>query len=96
MDNKINSVTVFDKIAASESVQLLAAESGHRQGLMIHNASSNNLFCKVDADAATDDYSFKLLPGAYYEMPLEYYTDRVTGIWDGTNGYAMVTQIKRS
>lgn len=95
MDTRLNSVTRFTKVNASDSVQELAPESGHREGLMICNASTNNLYCKIDGDADVDDYSFKLIPGAFYEMPLEYYTDKVTGIWDGSDGFAAVTEIKR-
>lgn len=95
MDNRLNSITRFTKINASDSVQELAPESGHREGLMIFNESTNTLYCKVDGAADVDDFSFKLIPGAYYEMPLEYYTDKVTGIWDGTDGFALVTEIKR-
>ena len=97
MSNFINATTINTSFDADDSTaQVLAAESGKRVGLMIYNGSSNNLYCLIDGIATTSAYSFKLIPGAYYEMPKEYYTDKVTGIWDGTNGTAKVTEIKRS
>lgn len=97
MANYINATTIFTSIDADNSeAQVLAAESGKRVGLIIFNGSSNNLFCLIDGDATTSNYSFKLAANTYYEMPKEYFTDKVTGIWDGTNGAAKVTEIKRA
>lgn len=97
MDNYINSRTSFNSFAASSSAaQVLAAESGKREGLIIYNASSDNLYCLIDGVATTSNYSFRLTTNTYYEMPKSYFTDKVTGIWDGTNGGAKVTEIKRN
>lgn len=97
MNNFTNATTTNTSFEADdETAQELAVEAGKRVGLMIFNDSANNLYCLIDGDATTSSYSFKLAPGAYYEMPKEYYTDKVTGIWDGTDGGAKVTVIKRA
>ncbi len=91
--NLNNATTTYAKIAASASVVDLIAENGNRVGLFIANNSTNILYIRIDADATTSDYTFALASNTIFTMPLNYFTDKVTGIWDGTNGFARVTQI---
>ena len=91
--NLNNSDTVYATVTSSASVQTLIAENGNRVGLYIHNASTAILYIKVDGDATTSNYTAKLEAGALYEMPRNYFTDQVTGIWASANGQANVTEI---
>jgi len=92
--NNNNAITSYAKVASSATVVDLVAENGNRVGLMIYNASTANLFIRIDADASLTDYAIKITSNGYYEMPLGYFTDKVTGIWDAANGFAYVTEIR--
>lgn len=92
--NTKNAVTAYTKISASASVVDLVAENGNRVGLMIFNDAAANLFIRIDANATLTDYNLKIPAYTLYEMPYEYFTDKVTGIWDAATGTAKVTEIK--
>lgn len=91
--NLRNSTTTYSSVNASTNVQTLVVENGSRVGLMIFNASTANLYLRIDADASTSDYFVKLPSNALYEMPRNYFTDKVTGIWDAVDGSAKITEI---
>jgi len=93
----INSaITEYSKVAsnAAEAVTLIA-EHGGRLGLMIYNGSTAILYCRIDGNATTSDYSFAIPANSLYEMPQGYFTDKVTGIWASENGSAFITQIRK-
>lgn len=92
--NFTNANTNYEKIAASATVVDICAEHGSRIGLMIYNSSTSSLYCRVDGTASLTDYSFIVPPASSYEMPIQYYTDKVTGIWGAANGHAFVTEIR--
>ena len=92
--NLKNAITRFEKVSASTDVQTLAPENGSRVGLMVYNFSTAAiLYLGIDRDATTTEFSVKMRPGSFYEMPFEYFTAKVTGIWDVAEGYAQVTEI---
>ena len=85
--------TNYQNIPSSTSAQTFVADNGNRVGLMIYNNSTANLYIAVNFTATTSDFSIKMAPNGYYEMPRGYYTDEVTGIWDAAEGSALVTEI---
>jgi hypothetical protein len=92
--NLKNAITRFEKVSASTDVQTLAPENGSRVGFMVYNYSTAAiLYLAVDRDATTSEFTVKMRPGSFYEMPFEYFTAKVTGIWDVAEGYAQVTEI---
>lgn len=94
--NTKNNVTTYAKITSSITAQDLIAENGNRVGLYIYNASSQPLYIRIDATATTTDYTLIIPSNTLYEMPYEYFTDKVSGIWGTADGYAMVTEIADS
>lgn len=95
--NNNNAIIEYNTVNSGEGgVVTLVAEHGNRVGLQIYNAAgTNNLYVRWTGDASTDDYAFKLVAGALYEMPLSYTTAKLTGIWDGDGqGVAKVTEIR--
>ncbi len=91
--NTKNAVTTFNSIAASTTVATLAAENGRRVGLLIHNAAATSLYVLIDGDATTSNFTFIIAAGGFYEMPYEYFTDKVTGILGSGTGDVKVTEI---
>lgn len=94
--NTKNNVTTYAKITSSTSVQDLIAENGNRVGLFLYNSSTQPLYVRIDADATTSDYTFIVPSNSLYEMPYEYFTDKVTGIWPSVDGFVTVTEIADS
>lgn len=92
--NLKNALTRHVRIAALTESQVFALENGNRVGLMVYNDSvESTLYLAVDRDATTELFTVRLRPGSLYEMPFEYFTAKVTGIWDDAEGYAQITEI---
>jgi len=92
--NLKNALVRSERIAASTSSQIFANENGNRVGLMIYNHSvESTLYLAINQDATTELFAVRLRPGSLYEMPFEYYTTKVTGIWNDAEGYAQITEI---
>lgn len=86
------STSAVSKISSSATSVTLAASNADRLGLMIFNASTQDLFIKYGGASATDNYTVKISGGWYFEAPAPCYTGAVYGIWASENGYAMVTE----
>lgn len=80
-------------VASSATSVTISAESKGRQGVTIHNASTQVLYIKFGATAATNSYTTQLAAGAYYEVPAWYVNGRIDGIWSSANGFAYVTEV---
>ena len=82
-------------VAASEtSVTLLAANSS-RIGATVYNDSvSRNLYLLLGSGPASTSVFTAILPknGGYYEVPYGY-IGIIVGVWDGTTGYARITEL---
>jgi len=89
---KAASATVTS-VADSASAVTLAASNGSRKALLVFNDSASTLYVKFGSAAALSDYTVKVLPGGYYELPQPMYTGIVTGIWSAdSTGAARVTE----
>ncbi len=91
------SITHVDSLATT---QQLLAHNDYREGLIIVNTDANDLYIKygITATAAADGWTYKISPGATWEMPTlsgYLYKGRIDGIWsvDGA-GYAEITELK--
>lgn len=80
------------RISASATVVTLLEPKLTRLAAKIFNDSTDNLYVKFGSAATTSDFTVKLTAGAYFEFPLPVYLGEVTGIWDGTNGGAQITE----
>ncbi len=93
--NTNNASTSYTKVTSSATVVDLVAENGRRVALMIYNKSTAALYIRIDANATLTDFTLIIPSESYYEMPIGYYTDKITGIWVAANGYATVTEISK-
>jgi hypothetical protein len=87
-----SSAAVTSVSASASSVTLLAANPARRMAT-IFNASTDTLYVKLGSTASTADFTVVLVPNAYYELPQPVYQGDIDGIWSGTNGAALVTEI---
>lgn len=78
---------------SASSVTILASNSS-RLGATVYNDSSALLYLRLSAGTATStDYSARVYPNGYFEVPANY-TGAIVGIWatDPNDGAARVTE----
>ena len=75
------------------STTLLAANA-NRLGAFIFNDSTVALYVKFGTTASSTDFTVKLDPQAYYEVPFPVYSGRIDGIWaSDAAGAARITEL---
>ena len=76
--------------ASTNSVVLLAPNSD-RMGATVWNLSNSKLFIELGNVATPTEFSAMLKPSGYYELPY-HWKGVITGVWDGSGGYALVRE----
>lgn len=76
---------------SATNVTLLAANTS-RLGAIIVNDSAAILYVRYAATATTSNYTVKMMPDAYHEVPFGY-TGIIDGIWSSATGNARVTEL---
>jgi hypothetical protein len=71
----------------------LQAANASRAGLYIYNDSTAILYVKLGTGATPTDWSLKVKPDGFYELPPPYYRGAVSGVWAAANGFARVTEV---
>jgi hypothetical protein len=80
-------------VASSATNVTLLAANANRLGASIHNDSASaTLFVRLQATATTSNFTVKLFPDSYYEVPFQY-TGIIDGIWSAAVGSARVTEL---
>lgn len=83
---------VTSSVAASISNTTILASNGTRLGATIYNDSSALMYIKLGALASTTDYTIKLFPQSYYEIPFGY-TGEIDALWASATGFARVGEL---
>lgn len=78
-------------VAGSASSVTLLASNANRLGASIYNDSTAILYVRFQATASTSNFSVKLFPDDFYEVPFGY-TGIIDGIWASATGNARVTE----
>lgn len=79
-------------ITAATVATTLVGQTPSREGLVLMNDSTATLFLAFGSNVSATDYSVKIGPGAYYEVPNVNHGGQVVGIWDAANGVARITE----
>lgn len=82
-------------MAAATSSTVLAPANSTRIGLSIWNGGTGNLYITTSSTSSTAQYTVKLVPGAYWELPycdVDPCTGVISGIWDALGGFAYITE----
>ncbi len=85
------STSVTSSVAGSATSVVLLPSNSSRLGATVYNDSSALLYVKLGATASTTDYTIKLFPLSYYEIPYGY-TGEIDGIWSAAVGKARVDE----
>jgi hypothetical protein len=89
---KASTATVTSVNDTASTTTLLAANA-NRKGATIYNDSTVALYIKFGITASATDFTVKLSPSNYYEVP-NGYTGRIDGIWaSDASGAARITEL---
>jgi len=84
--------TTSSVAASVTSVTLLLSNSA-RLGATVYNDSSALLYIQLGDAASTSDFTIKLFPLAYYEIPF-LFTGEINGVWSlATGGFARISEL---
>jgi hypothetical protein len=83
--------TTHSVVGSATNVVLLASNTT-RLGATIYNDSSALLYVKLGATASTTDFTIKMFPLGYYEIPYGY-TGEIDGIWSSALGHARIDEL---
>lgn len=89
-DQRAGTATVTS-LTASVTSQLLKTTLATRLGMTFYNDSVANAYLKWGGSVATNDFSFKMLPDDYYEVPYGH-TGRIDVIWTAATGSMRITE----
>lgn len=78
-------------VASATNVTLLAANS-IRLGATIYNDSSSLLYIKLGTTATASDFTIRLFPLSYWEVPFGY-TGKIDGFWANASGHARIGEL---
>lgn len=85
--------TTSNVAATTTSTTILASNPNRMLATVMNDSASANLFLMLAAGTASaTNFTVKLVPGAYYELPIRY-TGIMIGIWDAAVGAARVTEL---
>ena len=92
VSNSNSSTGTATTVSSSTTSVTILASNSNRQGATIWNNSTANLYIAFGATASTTAFLAKLSAGGYYEVPFRY-TGVISGIWDASNGNALITEL---
>ncbi len=85
----VSAVTIVP--GGAVNVTLLAANPA-RIGATFFNDSNKILSLKLGANASLVNFTIKIPAGGFYELPVQY-VGIIDGIWNGTNGNCLITEL---
>lgn len=80
--------------ASTSSVVLFTSNLERVQGL-IYNNSTSALFLKFGSVVTPSDFSVRIPPKFYYELPIPVFFGEIHGVWDVANGDAKITKFSK-
>lgn len=84
--------SVTSSVAGSATNVVLLPSNSTRLGATIYNDSSALLYIKLGTTATTADFTIKMFPLGYYEVPYGY-TGEIDAIWSVANGHARIDEL---
>ncbi len=91
MSATVSQSATVASVACSTTVATLLAASGSRKGATVYNNAAVDLYVKFGSAASSTDFTVKLGPGDYFEVPVPTYGGIITGTLASSTGNALVT-----
>lgn len=94
--SQLSSTTVIRSTVAAPAnitaAQVLVLANPDRKGLTLWNDSLGNVYVEFGSVApTTTEYTVKIAPGGYYELPY-LYTGQIQGLWDAAGGTGVLVR----
>lgn len=86
------STTNTSSVASSASNVTLLAANSTRLGATVYNDSSAVLYIKLGPTASLSDFTIRLFPKCYWEVPFGY-TGKIDGFWVAVSGSARIGEL---
>jgi hypothetical protein len=86
------SISITSSVAGSVSNVVLLPSNGIRLGATVYNDSNALLYVKLGGTASLTDFTIKLFPLSYYEVPYGY-TGEIDAVWSVANGFARIDEL---
>jgi len=86
------STTNTSSVAASTTNVTLLSSNLTRLGATVYNDSMSLLYIKLGPTATLSDFTIKLFPLSYYEVPYGY-TGEIDGFWSNSSGFARIGEL---
>jgi hypothetical protein len=84
----------LSNVASSATVVTILAANTARRGMYLFNDSTSAMYLAFVAAASLTNFTVKIPPAGYYEMPnAPTYTGILTALWDTANGSARITEL---
>ncbi len=80
-------------IPASTTEVLLLPGNIDTKTFSIYNNSMSKLYIKFGSGVSTSFFNFKMPPQSFYEPNIYTFSGDIYGVWDGTDGTALVSQL---
>lgn len=84
--------TTTSSVPAAITDTMLLPSNSIRLGATIYNNSMHFLFLRLGSSVSLSDFTVKLFPLSYYEVPYGY-TGQINGIWSNAIGSAKITEL---
>lgn len=84
--------SITSSVASSATNIVILPSNSARLGATIYNDSSALMYIKLGILATTTDYTIKLFPQSYYEIPFGY-TGEIDALWASATGFARVDEL---
>ncbi len=78
--------------ASISNINLLSTNISRLGATILNDSTSAILYIKLGTIASLTDYTVKLFPTGYYEVPYGY-TGNIDGIWNVASGNARITEL---
>lgn len=86
------SLNTTHSVASSATNTTLLTANLTRIGATVFNDSSAILYLKLGSTASLSDFTLKVFPGSYYEVPFGF-TGQIDGFWASVNGFARIGEL---
>jgi hypothetical protein len=85
--------STITNVTSSITVVTILALNNSRKGASVFNDSASLLYLALGAAASTTNFTTRVPPDGYFEVPFEY-LGVITGLWASASGFARVTEFE--
>lgn len=78
---------------STANVTLLSSNTNRRMATVYNDDTAAFLYVRLGATASTTNFTIKMAPGSYYELPYPCYTGQIDAVASANTGNARITEL---